>query len=321
MSDFRRWLQERIARLDGTRERRAIAFGSMGLLAVLIAGPWMLRGAHLVSSATASAFTRKPRIARRVEVPPRLYAAFATASAEPPAAAPPPAKSVAAADPSPPSPPPPKDMPSLALALPIEGAASARPVELAAHLQGAAVVDVIFELRDASGSARGIEAAPAGADGIWDALFDGDPGGYELSVRASLANGYVQEFPERRHFTIVDDVASHSAGESPAPDVAKPSPQVVLLAPTEGSATFQDSAPLTATVKAGLAERVSFVVTAADAGQVIVLGKKWPGGDYWSGLFEGADGTYTIQARADIEGDEILSDPRSFSLKHPKARP
>jgi len=60
MSEFGSWVRGKIARLDGARERRNVALGSMALLLALLFGPWMLRTVEAVTNAPSLSLQNVP---------------------------------------------------------------------------------------------------------------------------------------------------------------------------------------------------------------------------------------------------------------------
>lgn len=289
MSEFRQRVRAAVARMDGVRERRIVAIGSMALLIAMLFGPWMLAAA--VAAAKASSLDLQSA-ARAVAHPVTAHAAVSTAAsgsgASPSArtsvtrfaeisslgaaavgsniitasgvqsdfspasaafraesgtafsrdfpaargtdglwrtafALPPgasygvrlviisndglqvisPGKQVdipAAASPL--MPPAPAVAPTLAILFPLPDAAQTGVVNFSARISDAAVA-LIFSVRDGAGGTRNIPAVPADDAGVWYAAFDGEPGDYVLSVRASLADGFVQSFTEHRAFRIL----------------------------------------------------------------------------------------------------------------------
>ncbi len=309
MSTLRQWLQERIVRLDGARERRAIALGALALFFTLLAGPHMLRAVTTLAERPAGSSAAV------------MTAATGTEPAHPPLpviepasdlTAPPDATGMAAALPPPANQPmPPKRPPVLAFLFPLADAEQIGPVRIMARITDATAVGVVFVVQDAAGNVRNLPAASEA--GLWNAQFEGASGSYMLSARASLENGFVSEFDMQRGFRIAAppeaSPTSVSVAEEPAADVR-------LLAPFEGqSAPFEGIMPLYASVQDALPEDVIFVVRDGNGAEMTVTATGTPDGGFWSGLFTGPDGRYDVRARATVDGMMVFSEDRRFFLR------
>lgn len=316
MSDSRRWLQEKIARLDGTHARRTIALGAMAAFLVLALGPKTIRTIEAVGEWSETLFRKAPAPVRKPAPAVSPASSPSVAKAPSPSGETPSAdlavSKAAALDPKSPSAP--AVAPKLALLLPKPDAAQPAPVSLSARITEAAAASVIFEIHDQDGSIRNLQATPAN-DGAWSALFDGEPGLYVLSVRASLENGFVQDFPERFGFRILPPSAPPAPILSDASEASATS-TVELLSPADQS-SFDGSTPVYARVIGDAPERLVFVVDGDDGSETVVLGVTAASGVYWAGFFEGPDGAYQVRARADVGGAEVFSEPRRFVLKRP----
>ncbi len=100
-------------------------------------------------------------------------------------------------------PPAPDVAPTLAILFPAAEAVQDDPFDVSVRIGNATAVGMIFEIKDAAGDLRRLEASPADTAGLWTAPFTAVPGDYDLSVRASLENGFVQNFSEHRAFRIL----------------------------------------------------------------------------------------------------------------------
>ena len=215
--------------------------------------------------------------------------------------------------------------PVLEYLFPASGAAQSSPIGLAADVRDATAVGVMFEIRDDSGAVQNIPASQSSDGAPWTALFSGSPGRYDVSVRASLDSGFVQEFPEHRMFTLVDASGSGTASPNAAPptqggtSASSPAPTVDLIAPIDQAAAFNGAVPLNASVKDGLPDRVAFVIDAQDGAETLVIATASSAGDFWTGLFDGADGAYRIRARASFGATDVFSEERTFMVERPAA--
>lgn len=297
MAVFRQWVHAQLSRLDGGRERKIVAFGAMGLLIFLSVGPTVLQAvAHAAASRAVTEEAPQPRtvvtvIQAPAQDPPSEDASgeAETPVPEPPAA---PALSV----------------PPLAFLFPHAGASLAGPTALAVRLESATAVAVLFEVTDPAGQRVATLPASPSPSGEWSALFAAAPGHYVVAVRASLDDGRVVSFKERRAFLLV------VTETSPVP--ADPSePVIELLAPDSKNGAYDAIAPLAARVKNTQPNALVFIVTSASGDETLVLGSETTSSGYWTAMFEGADGGYRVRARATIGERDVFSPESAFTIK------
>lgn len=348
MSDFGEWLRQKITRLDGVRERRIIAIGAMVLFLVLLAGPKTLQAFGTIARLAALIHQSRPS-------PPAAASLHANSTSSRLADSNAPAPLICSTDtwscagwdacsklgsqsrvcdlkedcpgvttPAPvttQSCTPPLPPPVLSILLPLPDASQAAPLGIAAIIKDSAAVGVMFEVRDGSGALTSLQASPSTASGVWSALFEGTPGLYSLSVRASFVDGSVKDFPDRQSFRILESIkapapaASDAAGYPTESSPPVSPPTVELLAPLEQTSQLDGSTPMYARVTDGAPDQLVFVVDSDAGGETIVLGAKSLNGDYWTGFFEGADGGYSVRVRAHVAETDYFSDSRHFTFK------
>lgn len=298
MAEFPERWHEIVARLDGARERKIVAFGAMTLLLFLSVGPTVL-------SALAETMAALPekRVASApapqnvfIAAQPKMEIEAAEHSSE--AAAPAETSIVPPAAPIPP----------LAFLFPNAGSEVFSPATIAVRAESATTVAMLIEIANAAGERVGTYPASPSSSGDWSALFPAEPGEYVASARASLEDGRVVAFEERRAFRVLAATAVNAP--------ADPSePAVELIAPDAKSGAYGGIAPLAARVKNGQPSSLVFIVTDADGGETIVLGSESRSSGYWTAMFEGADGGYRSRARATIGERDIFSTDSDFSLR------
>ncbi|MFA5854069.1 MAG: hypothetical protein WC866_03200 [Patescibacteria group bacterium] len=297
MAEFLQWWHDLVARLDGERERKVVAFGAMALLLFLSVGPTVLNAV----AETIAALPEKQ--AEPVPPAPKMY--FASSPETPqPVAEPETEKVVVVAD----IPPVPQlTLPPLTFLFPNAGAEVFSPATIAMRAESATTVAMLIEVTNAAGERVGTYSASPSTTGEWSALFSAEPGEYVASVRASLEDGRVVSFKEQRAFRVL----------TPEPTItpADPSePSVDLLAPDMMSGAYEGIAPLAARVKNAQPNSLIFIVTSSAGDETLVLGSEVGASGYWTAMFEGLDGTYHARVRATIGEREVFSAENEFSL-------
>jgi hypothetical protein len=297
MAEFLQWWHDIVARLDGERERKVVAFGAMALLLFLSVGPTVL-------SAVAETIAALPE--KRMEPVPPAPKIFLASSPEIARGASEP-KTGAAAALADVVPAPKPAIPPLTFLFPNAGAEVLSPATIAMRAESATTVAMLIEVTNAAGERVGTYSASPGATGEWSALFPAEPGEYVASVRASLEDGSVVAFKEQRAFRVL----------VPEPSIAPadPSePSAELLAPDAKSGAYEGIAPLAARVKNAQPNSLVFIVTASNGDETLVLGSEVGVSGYWTAMFEGLDGTYHARVRATIGEREFFSAENEFSL-------
>ncbi len=300
MAEMREGWHARIARLDGGRERRIVGFGAMVLLIVLSVGPTVVNAL----AETITAHTPPPE----VHMPPQTIVTImtaptqdATSVTEQTVASPVETTAVTPTN---------SAIPPLAFLFPQNGAALGGPITIAVRLESATAVAMIFEITSLSGETLQMLPATPGTTGEWSALLSAEPGEYVVKPRASLDDGRVVTFKEQRTFTLTETV--HAA----AP--ADPSePLVELSSPDSSTASWDEVVPLAARVKHAEPNALVFIVTAPDESETLVLGAEAASHGYWTGMFQGAAGTYHVRARATVGTEEYFSNENIFTLQTP----
>lgn len=298
MAEFPQRWHEFVARLDGARERKIVAFGAMGLLLFLSVGPTVL-------NAVAQTIATLPE-KRVVPTPaaPTIFIATQPETENEPREANPEAfvASETTTVPSAPA------VPPLAFLFPIAGSEVSSPATIAVRAESATAVAMLIEVTNANGERIGTYPASPSASGEWSALFSAEPGEYVASVRASLEDGRVVAFKEQRAFRVLANTPSSSP--------ADPSePAVELLAPDAKNGAYEGIAPLAARVKNAQPNSLVFIITNANGDETIVLGSESGSSGYWTAMFEGPDGAYRARTRATVGDREIFSLESEFSLR------
>ncbi len=298
MAEFRQWLQRQMTRLDGARERRVVALGAMALLIALSVGPNVLHAlAQTVVSYADAPAPEAPRTVVTIVATNDATTTETAASPDMPAIASAAAPSAPAVEPS-----------TLTFLFPQAGAETASPVSIAARLADATAIGMIFDVRGAGGEEIETLPATAGTNGLWTVLFDAAPGAYVLNARASLEDGRVVAYQERRAFQI--------GADAPSAAPADPSdPSAELTAPDPKNSPYANAAPLSVRVKNAEPDSVVFLVTDESGNETVVLATEAAGGGYWTAAFEGAAGAYQVRARVTIGDNDLFSNDASFVLK------
>ncbi len=295
MAEFRQWLQEKMARLDGAHARKIVGFGAMAFLIFLSVGPTALQAmADTLASRPPRIEVLPPQTIVTIMPPPTPDATTEAVGTNEEAPA------VVEATPT--------AVPPLAFLFPQAGAALAGPITIAVRVENAKPVGLLFEISDPSGQAVATLSAAPSATGEWSTLFSAAPGTYVANVRASLDDGRVVAFKEGRAFQLL-------ASET-APTPADPSePLVELIAPDIKNGAYDAIAPLAARVKNAQPNVLVFLVTAPDKSETLVLGSEVSDTGYWTAMFEGGSGDYRVRARATIGEREVFSPENPFTLK------
>ncbi len=217
---------------------------------------------------------------------------------------------------------PPPPAPSVAMLAPNAGAELLSPVALAARVMNATATAMIFEVLDPAGVTRTVQGGPVG-DGGWTAMFNGEPGQYQVGVRASLIGGAVVPPGDFRSFRIIAPPAAATnttAAPAPVPATTTPAvqPTIELFSPSAAAEPFPGPVTISARVRDGLPERVVAVVT-GPGGETIVVASKTPSGDFWTSIFDGPDGDYRFRVRARVAGADVFSAERGFRVRRPAA--
>ncbi len=299
MVELRQRWHELVAKLDGERERKVIAFSAAILLLLLGAGP----AAFGAVSKTISALPKK--YATPVPAAPSIFFATppeeGTSSPKPTMRASAPADDrTATLDPV--------VLPALQFLFPNAGDEVASPTTFAMRMESATAVAMLLEIANAAGERIDARPASPSSSGEWSVLLSLEPGEYVASARASLDDGSVVAFKERRAFRVL-------AAEMPRVPANPFEPSVELLAPDAKNGTYERIAPLAARVKNAEPSSLVFIVTDLGGNETIVLGSEAGVSGYWIALFEGAGGAYRARARAVIGDHESFSEESEFSLQ------
>lgn len=205
----------------------------------------------------------------------------------------------------------------LSILLPDSESETAGPVSLAARVTNATATSIVFEVIDPAGVKRVLPAS-AGPDGQWTSVFVGEAGRYELGARAILDGGGIARTADSRSFRII---AAATGTETIDTDAFATGPSVELFSPSEAAEPFEGAVSIVSRVRNGLPEKVVVIVTGPKNSETFVIATKAPTGDYWTAIFEGADGEYGFRVRATVGEDEHYSDERGFSIRRAPALP